>query len=107
MKDVFWAEAVSLKLEDRNGSLWLLLRPDIWVSPLANRAEATDFIKARVLKRWNSQSSDILSAWITMLLGNVGKGDAKVSCFPDATFPATFEISTRSAYSRNGAFHGK
>ncbi|MCI0564548.1 MAG: SIR2 family protein, partial [Nitrososphaera sp.] len=37
MERTFWAEALSIRLEHRNDSLWLLIEPDIWISPLANR----------------------------------------------------------------------
>lgn len=107
MKDVFWAEAASLRLEERNGALWLLIKPDIWISPLAQRQEATEFVRNKVLKRWNRQSSDILSAWISILLGNTGRGEVEVSCFPDSQHPAAFEIVTRSAYSRYGGGDAK
>jgi hypothetical protein len=30
----FWAEALAIKLEVRNDSVWLLMQPDIWISPL-------------------------------------------------------------------------
>jgi hypothetical protein len=100
---VFWAEAVALHLEERNGSLWLLLRPDVWITPLAQRDEATDFLRARKLKRYNAQSFEILSAWIRILLGDLGGAPAKVTAFPDKEYSAAFEISTRTAYSRRSA----
>ena len=101
--DMFWAEAVALHLEERNGSLWLLLRPDVWITPLAQRDEATDFLRARKLKRYNAQSFEILSAWIRILLGDLGGAPAKVTAFPDKEYSAAFEISTRTAYSRRSA----
>jgi hypothetical protein len=101
MAGVSWAEATSLRLEERNGSLWLLVRPDIWISPLANRMEATDFLRAKRLKRYNNQANEILSAWISVLLGKVGNADSvRVTGFPGADQQAVFEISTRTAYSR-------
>lgn len=101
--DMFWAEAVALHLEERNGSLWLMLRPDVWIAPLAERDEAADFLRARKLKRYNAQSFDILSAWIRILLGDLGGAPVKVTAFPDKEHSAAFEISTRTAYSRRSA----
>ncbi|MGC2048363.1 MAG: SIR2 family protein [Gallionella sp.] len=105
-QDVTWAESVSIQLEVRGGRLWVMLRPDIWIKPLAKRQEARDFLRQRRLKRYNNQSYRLLDAWIEILLGVVGTGGAvKVSCFQDAEYSADFEIGTRTAYSR-GAGHG-
>lgn len=106
LKDVVWAECVSIQLEERGGSLWVMLRPDIWIKPLARRQEARDFLRQRRLHRWNKQSYRILDAWIEILLGEVGLGNAvKISCLQDADCSAEFEIGTRTAYSRGGS-HG-
>jgi len=101
--DMFWAESVALHLEERNGSLWLMLRPDVWISPLAERDEAADFLRTRKLKRYNAQSFEILSAWIQILLGDLGGTPVKVTAFPNREHSAAFEISTRTAYSRRTA----
>lgn len=102
LRDVFWAEAVSLKIEERNGKLWLLLRPDIWISPNKKREEATSFLAKRKLYRYNYQAYELLSAWIEVLLGGVGKGDATVVAYTDSVYPAQFQISMRSAFSGRG-----
>lgn len=104
-RDMHWAEAVSLRLETRNNGLWLLLRPDIWISPLKERQSATDFLRQRKLKRWNKQSYDVLSAWIRILLGTVGGARVEIAAHPDSSSNATFEISTRTAYSRRSSSH--
>lgn len=101
LKDVHWAEAAAIRVEVRAGRLWLLLRPDVWIHPLRQREHATDFLRKRKLKRWNAQAYEILSAWIQILVGDVGMAQTvTVSAFPDTDFPAVFEISTRSAFSR-------
>ena len=105
-KELTWAEAVSIRLEERGGRLWLMLRPDIWIKPLARRQEATDFIRKRRQYRYNNISYQILDAWIKILLGSVGDGSTvTISRFPDAEFNAVFEIGTRTAYSLGGG-HG-
>lgn len=107
LQDVTWAESVSIRLEERGGRLWVMLRPDIWIKPLARRQEARDFLRQRRLKRYNNQSYHLLDVWIEILLGAVGSGHAvKVSCFRDAEYSADFEIGTRTAYSR-GSGHGR
>ena len=100
LKDVYWAEAVSLKVEERNGQLWLLLQPDVWVSPNKMREEATDFLYKKKINRWNRQASELLSAWVEVLLGGIGKGGASVTAYKGTEHPAQFQISMRSAFSR-------
>jgi hypothetical protein len=105
LKDVTWAESVSIRLEERDGRLWVMLRPDIWITPLAKRQEARAFLRKRRLYRYNPKSYHLLDAWIEILLGEVGSGSAiKVSCFPDAEYSANFEVGTRTAYSRGGGY---
>ena len=100
LKDVYWAEAVSLKVEERNGQLWLLLRPDVWISPNKMREEATDFLRKKKINRWNRQASNLLSAWIGILLGGIGKGGASVTAYKGTEHSAQFQISMRTAFSR-------
>ena len=103
LKDVTWAESVSIVLEERGGRLWVMLRPDIWIKPLSRRQEAIDFLRKRRLYRYNRQSYQLLDAWIEILLGEVGSGrTAKVSCYEDTEYRADFEIGTRTAYSFGG-----
>lgn len=105
LKDVTWAESVSIRLEERDGRLWVMLRPDIWITPLAKRQEARAFLRKRRLYRYNPKSYHLLDAWIEILLGEVGSESAiKVSCFPDAEYSANFEVGTRTAYSRGGGY---
>jgi hypothetical protein len=101
-----WSEAVALRLEERNGQLWLLLRPDVWISHEMPRRDAVDFLRERKLRRWNKQSNELLNVWISILLGQIGGGTAAVTSYPGTDHPCTFEISTRSAYSK-GVSHGR
>jgi hypothetical protein len=106
LRDAHWAEALSLQLEVRNGLPLLLVRPDVWISPLSMREHGTDFLRSRKLRRYNHQSYHLLDAWITVLFGSVGQGqDAQISCFPDSDYPANFSISTRTAFSRRRGGH--
>lgn len=104
LTDAFWAEAVSLRVEERNGTVWLLLRPNVWITPLKERQSATDFLRERRLKRWNKQAFDILNAWIEILLGAVGQRfPVALEAFPGSEHSAKFSISSLTAYSRRGA----
>jgi SIR2-like domain len=100
MDKVQWAEAVSINLEARNGRLYLLLRPDVWIAPETPRRDAVDFLRGRKLRRWNAQSNELLTVWIGLLLGKVGGTTATVTSFHDAEHPCIYQISTRSAFSR-------
>jgi len=107
LKGVSWSEALSLKLEARNGLLWLLIRPDIWISPQTMREYATDFLRKKKLYRYNNQSYALMDAWISVILGSVGKGDKyEVCCYPDSDYPAKFSVCTRTGYSMRGGANG-
>ena len=107
LNSAFWAEALSIKLEERGGSLWLLIRPDIWITPLSMRGNATDFLRSKKIHRYNNQSYQLLDAWIRVLFGSVGAGqEVRVSCFTDADYAATFRVSTRTAFSYGGGANG-
>lgn len=106
LKDVYWAESVSLRVEERNGQLWLLLQPDVWISPNKMREEATDFLYKKKIRRYNKQSFEILSAWIQIILGGIGKGDANVVAYQGTEHPAEFQISMRSAFSGRSGKNG-
>ncbi len=104
LNKVFWAEALSIKLEERNGSLWLLIRPDIWVTPLSERENASDFLRSKKLRRYNNQSYQLLDAWIRVLFGFIGTGqEIRISCFPASDYSPTFSVNTRTAFSFGGS----
>lgn len=105
--DLHWAEAISIRIEERNGCLWLLLNPDIWISPLHERKQAKDFLRQRKLRRYNKQAFSIFNSWIEILLNeNViqrNKRTETLVVYPDSQYSASFVVSTRTAYSKNGA----
>ena len=105
-ESTFWAEALELKIDRQDGKWWLLVNPDIWISPLSKREESIDFVIAKKLKRYNSQAFKILSAWIQLICGSIGSGETVAVCYKENTeFPARFELSTRTAYSRLGGLN--
>lgn len=102
-----WAEALSIKLEERGGSLWLLIRPDIWVSPLSERVNTTDFLRSKKIHRYNNQSYQLLDAWIKILFGSIGDGqEVAISCFSNTDYTPIFKVSTRTAFSRGRGANG-
>ena len=105
LPDARWAEAISIRLEERNGMLWVMLRPDIWIKPLNKRQDAREFLRKRRLYRYNNKSYNLLDAWIGILLGSVGAGTGvNISCYEDEEYSGVFEVGTRTAYSGGGAY---
>jgi hypothetical protein len=105
--EMYWAECVSLKLEGRNGSPFLMIRPDIWITPLSRREQAATFLREKKLRRWNTTGYRLLDAWIGLLVGPVGSSqEAHVACFQNTKFPVSFKVNTRSAYSCRGVTYG-
>jgi len=84
---VTWAEAVRLSIDQRDGRTWLLLDPDIWIWPARARRYADDFLDKRRSDRFNRKYSALLSAWVTILLGNGGIDPAKLRAFEWAEGP--------------------
>ena len=103
--DAQWAEAAAIDLDIRDRRAYLMLRPTLWITPLAMREAASDFMRARQLKRYNTQANAILNAWIQVLLGSVGPENCTVTAFADADQPASFTIHARTAYSRRETLH--
>jgi hypothetical protein len=102
-----WAECVALRLQERNGQLWLLLHPDIWISPLSSRRDAIEFMKSRRRYRYNPQANAVLDAWITILLGAVGGRDpVTVTAYAGTEHSPAFSVGTRTAFSRKVGGHG-
>ena len=78
-----WAEAISISLDRRRGQWWLLLNPEIWVSPWPRERygepdpspdeldalfdQRKEFIRERTARRYNRQMGEILSAWTGIL----------------------------------------
>jgi hypothetical protein len=80
-----------------------MIRPDVWITPLANREQAKAFLREKKLRRWNPLAYRLLDAWIALLVGSVGSAlDARISCFQNTKYPASFTLNTRSAYSGGG-----
>ena len=95
-----WSEAVSVKLENRNGQLFLMLKPTIWIEPHEERRNHIDFVKTKRRYRYNPTSNKILDAWIKILLGALGRGESEVICYKDSKYPAVFKIGNRTTFSK-------
>lgn len=102
-EQVHFAEAVQISVEEKNGRIWLVLDPDIWIWPKTARPLATEFLEQRRKDRFNEKADQILSAWCQVLLGRADH-NATVGLSPfvssDADENPVFNIGTRTAYSR-------
>jgi hypothetical protein len=100
---VQWAECLRLSVDSKNGQLWLLIDPDIWIWPTHARRDAEAFLDKRRGNRYNQQHNQILSAWVQIILG-AGTGDAEIalSAFADGTAAEnpSFRIGVRTAYTK-------
>jgi hypothetical protein len=88
---VSWAEAIEVHVEARAGGWWLLITPEIWVAPpgslpappgikpgsaehtrwrTAQQHAAAGFVRERLARRYNSGTSEILDAWVRVLVGS-------------------------------------
>jgi hypothetical protein len=104
-----WAQAVGLNIEPRQGSWWLIVVPEVWVSPTHHadgsrdvtdqRVEQTsiaEFIRERRATRYNRDVNAILDAWVRLLCA--GRGPREVRAWnlqQDEGIDPTFEIVGR------------
>lgn len=98
---VDWAEAVRVSLDHKDGKLWLLLDPDIWVWPPHARRVATDFLDARRKDRRNDKFNALLDAWVRIVLGTDERAtEVSVSLLDKGGEPENpaFTIGSRTAF---------
>jgi hypothetical protein len=100
---VTWAESARLSIDFKDGHLWLLLEPDIWIEPSRARRTAVDFLDARRGDRYNKKFNDLLDAWVQIVLGTAER-NTEVALSPfdkgaGAENPS-FRISSRTAFAR-------
>lgn len=103
-----WAEAAGLTIERRDGTWWLLVVPEVWVSPpkdrSAQRAEqmaAGTFVQQKRATRYNSATNTILDAWVRLLSAGLGPRQVKTwNLGPAEGIDPIFEIDGHTAFSR-------
>jgi len=97
-----WREAVSIRLEQRYGRLWLLIEPTIWVErapgePLDDTSK--EFVRARLAQRYNAKVNALLDAWTSVVTG--GAAQATLLAFGDIEgVNAGFTVHKTAAFSR-------
>jgi hypothetical protein len=105
---LLWAEAAGLSIERRDGAWWLLVIPEIWVSPpkdrSAQRAEqmtAGIFIQQKRAARYNRTANALLDAWVRLLCAGLGPRQVKTwNLGPSEGIDPVFEIDGHTAFSR-------
>ena len=100
---VRWSEALRITVTERNGQLWLLIHPDLWIWPPRARRDAQEFMDRRRRDRLNRKYNELLDAWIEVVLGPRRRGDVvEVSPFDtgDEIENPKFLIGRRTAYTR-------
>lgn len=101
-KQMAWAEGLRVSVDVRNGRLWALVTPDIWIWPHHARHQAAVWMQRRRNDRLNQKHNDIMDAWIKLLFDTDAKNsELKITAFDDGADyenPA-FALSNRTAYS--------
>lgn len=102
-EEVSWSEGIKVSIEIKNGRLWLLIDPDIWIWPPRARKRAIDFLDDRRANRYNNIYNQLLDAWVKVIFDFDGtKHQVDVSTFShgnDEENPS-FRIFRRTAFSR-------
>ena len=102
-EQITWAEAVRVSVDCKDGKVWLLIDPDIWIWPPRARKSAAKFMEQRRSDRYNNKYNELLDAWVRVIL-DTDKRDSEVSlstfCQGAATENPVFRIGSRTAFSR-------
>ena len=104
-EQVRWAEALRITVNERNGRLWMLIHPDLWIWPPQSRRDAQDFMDHRRRDRFNRKYNQLLDAWLRVVLGPHQRGSAiRLSPFDvdvdDELENPQFLIGSRTAFTR-------
>ena len=102
-EQVRWSEALRISVEQKNGQLWMVIDPDIWIWPPRAREDAKEFLRERRADRLNAKYNDLLGAWVHIILGTDERNiSITVSAFKDGNGVEnpSFCFGSRTAFSR-------
>jgi len=100
---VTWSEAVRVSIDQKDGKLWLLLDPDIWIWPPRARKSAVGFMNDRRRDRLNNVYNSLLDAWVQVILDtNERNVEVSVTAFDGegSDENPAFCIGSRTAFSQ-------
>ncbi len=103
VEQVRWSEAARISIDMRNGAVWLLVDPDVWIWPARCRQDATEFLDQRRRDRFNSKYNDLLTAWVQIILNTDRRGvDVELSAphGADGAGKSVFLVGGRTAFAR-------
>lgn len=100
---VSWAEALRISIDQRNGQLWLLVDPEIWIWPPRARSNAREFLDKRRADRLNEKYAKLLDAWVKVLSQTDERNiEIDLSPFDNGTDIENpkFKIGNRTAFTK-------
>ena len=100
---VTWTEAVRVSIDFRNGQLWILLNPDVWIWPPRARKDAANFLDQRRGDRYNKKYNALVDAWVQIILGTDERNaEISISAFDGGTGAEnpSFKVASRTAFAR-------
>lgn len=100
---VTWSEAVRVSIELKDGKLWLLFDPDIWIWPPRARKSAVAFMDNRRKDRFNNVYNSLLDAWVRVILDTDKRNaEINVTAFDkeESDDNPSFCIGSRTAFSQ-------
>ena len=102
-EQVRWSEAARTSVDMRNGAVWLLVDPDVWIWPARSRQDAMEFLDQRRRDRFNRKYNDLLAAWVQIILGTDERGiDVQLTAShgPEGAGNPAFVVGGRTAFAR-------
>ena len=102
-EQVRWSEATRISIEMRNGAVWLVVDPDVWIWPARSRRDASEFLDRHRRDRFNEKYNHLLSAWLQVILGtDKSRMDVKLTLAhgPENAGNPAFVVGSRTAYTR-------
>ncbi len=64
-----WTECLKVKIDFKNDSFWLVVKPEIWIEPSAEREKNIGFLRIRNKNRYNNKQNTILDIWKRIIFG--------------------------------------
>ena len=102
-EQVGWSEALRVSVDQKNGQLWMVIDPDIWIWPPRSRRDAAEFLDDRRRDRINNKYNDLIDAWVHVVFGTDERNtQLTVSPFKDGNEVEnpSFRIGSRTAFAR-------